>query len=144
MNSNRAQFLQGPFLKTLRAQAIPVGIYLVNGIRLNGTISSFDQYTLELHNSAKLLVYKSAVACIVPSRPFVFGVEDQAPNDEKVQDAFLDLVKTNKIQVDVFLVNDTPLVGVITYHDDFCLILEGESRIQMVYKHAIARVVAPK
>lgn len=144
MNSNRAQFLQGPFLKNLRSQAIPVSIYLVNNIRLDGVIVSFDQYTIELHNTTKLLVYKGAVACVVPSHPFVFGVEDQMPENEKVQDAFLDPVKDHKIQVDVYLVNDTRLPGVILHHDDFCLILESESTIQMVYKHAIARVVAPK
>ncbi len=66
MNSNRAQFLQGPFLNVLRRDHVPVAIYLVNGIKLQGVVESFDQYSLVLKNAARLLVYKHAISTIVP------------------------------------------------------------------------------
>ncbi|MBI2995006.1 MAG: RNA chaperone Hfq [Gammaproteobacteria bacterium] len=60
--------LQDPFLNALRKERIPVSIYLVNGIKLQGQIESFDQFVLLLRNSVSQLVYKHAISTIVPSR----------------------------------------------------------------------------
>lgn len=66
---SKGQTLQEPFLNTLRKERIPVNIFLVNGIKLQGKIESFDQFVVLLSNSVSQLVYKHAISTIVPSRP---------------------------------------------------------------------------
>ncbi|MCG5535825.1 RNA chaperone Hfq [Ectothiorhodospira mobilis] len=66
---SKGQTLQEPFLNTLRKERIPVSIYLVNGIKLQGQIDSFDQFVVLLKNSVSQMVYKHAISTIVPSRP---------------------------------------------------------------------------
>src|SRR5918995_1513972 len=66
--SNKGQLLQDPFLNTLRKEHVPVSIYLVNGIKLQGQIESFDQYVVLLRNSVTQMVYKHAISTVVPSR----------------------------------------------------------------------------
>jgi host factor-I protein len=65
---SKGQNLQDPFLNALRKEHIPVSIYLVNGIKLQGRIDSFDQYVVILKNSINQMVYKHAISTIVPSR----------------------------------------------------------------------------
>ena len=60
--SNKGQLLQDPFLNTLRKEHVPVSIYLVNGIKLQGQIESFDQYVVLLRNSVTQMVYKHAIS----------------------------------------------------------------------------------
>jgi len=72
--SNKAQLLQDPFLNTLRREHIPVSVYLVNGIKLQGQIESFDQYVVLLRNTVTQMVYKHAISTIVPGRPVSFAV----------------------------------------------------------------------
>ena len=60
--------LQEPFLNALRKERIPVSIYLVNGIKLQGQVESFDQFVVLLKNSVSQLVYKHAISTIVPTR----------------------------------------------------------------------------
>jgi host factor-I protein len=67
--SNKGQLLQDPFLNTLRREHIPVSIYLVNGIKLQGQIDSFDQYVVLLKNTVTQMVYKHAISTVVPARP---------------------------------------------------------------------------
>jgi len=64
----RGQSLQDPFLNTLRKERVPVSIYLVNGIKLQGQIDSFDQFVVLLRNSVSQMVYKHAISTVVPSR----------------------------------------------------------------------------
>ena len=63
--------LQEPFLDTLRKEQVPVYIYLVNGIKLQGKIEHFDQYVILLQNSTSQIIYKHAVSTIVPVRKIV-------------------------------------------------------------------------
>jgi host factor-I protein len=65
---SKGQSLQDPFLNTLRKEKIPVSIYLVNGIKLQGQIESFDQFVVLLKNSVNQMVYKHAISTIVPVR----------------------------------------------------------------------------
>lgn len=65
----KTQSLQDPFLNALRKERVPVSIYLVNGIKLQGTIDSFDQFVVLLKNSVNQMVYKHAISTVVPSRP---------------------------------------------------------------------------
>ena len=64
----RGQSLQDPFLNALRKERIPVSIYLVNGIKLQGQVDSFDQFVVLLKNSVSQMVYKHAISTIVPAR----------------------------------------------------------------------------
>jgi host factor-I protein len=64
----KGQSLQEPFLNMLRKEKIPVSIYLVNGIKLQGQIDSFDQFVILLRNSINQMVYKHAISTIVPAR----------------------------------------------------------------------------
>ena len=64
----KSQILQEPFLNTLRKEKIPVSIYLVNGIKLQGQVDSFDQYVIILKNTVNQMVYKHAVSTIVPAK----------------------------------------------------------------------------
>ena len=67
--STKGQLLQDPFLNTLRKEHVPVSIYLVNGIKLQGQIESFDQYVVFLKNTVTQMVYKHAISTVVPARP---------------------------------------------------------------------------
>ncbi|AFC85627.1 RNA chaperone Hfq [Frateuria aurantia] len=65
---SKGQSLQDPFLNALRRERIPVAIYLVNGIKLQGTVESFDQFVVLLRNQVSQMVYKHAISTVVPSR----------------------------------------------------------------------------
>ena len=65
---SKGQSLQDPFLNALRRERIPVSIYLVNGIKLQGTVESFDQFVVLLRNTVSQMVYKHAISTVVPSR----------------------------------------------------------------------------
>ena len=66
--TTKGQLLQDPFLNSLRKEHIPVSIYLVNGIKLQGQIESFDQYVILLRNTVTQMVYKHAISTVVPTR----------------------------------------------------------------------------
>lgn len=65
---SKGHTLQEPFLNALRKERIPVSIYLVNGIKLQGQIESFDSFVVLLRNSVSQMVYKHAISTIVPAR----------------------------------------------------------------------------
>lgn len=65
---SKGQSLQDPFLNMLRKERVPVSIFLVNGIKLQGQIESFDQFVVLLRNSVSQMVYKHAISTVVPSR----------------------------------------------------------------------------
>jgi host factor-I protein len=67
-NQNKAKMLQDPFLNALRREKVQVSIFLVNGIKLQGQIESFDQYVILLRSNVVQLVYKHAISTIVPSK----------------------------------------------------------------------------
>lgn len=66
---SKGQSLQDPYLNLLRSERIPVSIYLVNGIKLQGQIESFDQFVILLKNTVSQMVYKHAISTIVPVKP---------------------------------------------------------------------------
>ncbi|MCK0537497.1 RNA chaperone Hfq [Alcanivorax quisquiliarum] len=65
---SKGHSLQDPFLNALRKERIPVSIFLVNGIKLQGQIESFDQYVVLLKNAVSQMVYKHAISTVVPAR----------------------------------------------------------------------------
>ncbi|PKM35863.1 MAG: RNA chaperone Hfq [Gammaproteobacteria bacterium HGW-Gammaproteobacteria-10] len=79
---SKVQNLQDNFLNALRKEHTPVSIFLVNGIKLQGRVDSFDQYVVMLKNTISQMVYKHAISTIVPSKPVKLTRED----DETVED----------------------------------------------------------
>lgn len=77
---SKGQSLQDPFLNALRKERVPVSIYLVNGIKLQGQIESFDQFVVLLKNSVNQMVYKHAISTIVPARHV------KIPHDESFEE----------------------------------------------------------
>jgi host factor-I protein len=74
--SNKGQMLQDPFLNALRREHISVSVYLVNGIKLQGQIESFDQYVVLLKNTVTQMVYKHAISTVVPARSVNIGADE--------------------------------------------------------------------
>jgi host factor-I protein len=75
--------LQEPFLNALRKERIPVSIYLVNGIKLQGQIESFDQFVVLLKNSVSQMIYKHAISTVVPSRNVRLQLGDEGMVDSE-------------------------------------------------------------
>lgn len=65
---SKGQSLQDPFLNALRRERVPVAVYLVNGIKLQGQIESFDNFVVLLKNSVSQMIYKHAISTVVPAR----------------------------------------------------------------------------
>jgi len=93
-NMSKGQTLQDPFLNALRRERIPVSVYLVNGIKLQGTIESFDQSVILLRSSVSQMIYKHAISTVVPTRSVRLGPagavtadDDQDNKDEQPQAA---------------------------------------------------------
>lgn len=80
--NTKGQMLQDPFLNTLRKEHVAVSIYLVNGIKLQGQVDSFDQYVILLKNTVTQMVYKHAISTIVPARAVT--IPPNHPNEENV------------------------------------------------------------
>lgn len=78
---SKGQMLQDPFLNALRKERISVSIYLVNGIKLQGYVESFDQFVILLKNTVSQMVYKHAISTIVPTRNVKITSADQ--NDDE-------------------------------------------------------------
>ncbi|MBE0440034.1 MAG: RNA chaperone Hfq [Gammaproteobacteria bacterium] len=72
----KAQSLQDPFLNALRRENVSVSIYLMNGIKLQGQIDSFDQFVILLKNTVNQMVYKHAISTIVPARNVTISADD--------------------------------------------------------------------
>jgi host factor-I protein len=80
---SKGQSLQDPFLNALRKERVPVSIFLVNGIKLQGQIDSFDQFVVLLKNSVNQMVYKHAISTIVPARNIKIQTgQDSEPQPE--------------------------------------------------------------
>jgi host factor-I protein len=77
----KGQSLQDPFLNALRKEHVPVSIYLVNGIKLQGQIDSFDQFVVLLKNTVSQMVYKHAISTVVPARAVRLAVEEGAATE---------------------------------------------------------------
>ena len=75
---SKGQMLQEPYLNALRREHVPVSIFLVNGIKLQGQIESFDQFVVLLKNNVSQMVYKHAISTIVPAR----NVQIETPHED--------------------------------------------------------------
>lgn len=79
---SKGQSLQDPYLNQLRKERIPVSIFLVNGIKLQGQVESFDQFVILLKNTVSQMVYKHAISTVVPSRNVRIPAEDQEESED--------------------------------------------------------------
>lgn len=80
---SKGQTLQDPFLNALRKERVPVSIYLVNGIKLQGHVESFDQFVVLLKNTVSQMVYKHAISTVVPSRNVKLAVPNAGQTEEE-------------------------------------------------------------
>lgn len=79
---SKGQLLQDPFLNALRKERVPVSIYLVNGIKLQGHVESFDQFVVLLKNSVSQMVYKHAISTVVPARNVKMAYTQEATSEQ--------------------------------------------------------------
>ena len=79
---SKGHSLQDPYLNLLRKERIPVSIFLVNGIKLQGQIESFDQFVILLKNTVSQMVYKHAVSTVVPGRNVRLPMQHPHGDDE--------------------------------------------------------------
>ncbi|MDH5711227.1 MAG: RNA chaperone Hfq [Gammaproteobacteria bacterium] len=78
---SKGHHLQDPYLNALRKERVPVAIYLVNGIKLQGQVESFDQFAVLLKNTVTQMVYKHAISTVVPSRQIKWSDDTDNGND---------------------------------------------------------------
>jgi host factor-I protein len=83
-NMSKGHTLQDPYLNLLRKERVPVSIYLVNGIKLQGQIESFDQFVVLLKNTVSQMVYKHAISTVVPGRMVRMPMAN--PGEEEAED----------------------------------------------------------
>lgn len=83
---SKGQNLQDPYLNVLRKERIPVSIYLVNGIKLQGQVESFDQFVILLKNTVSQMVYKHAISTVVPSRAVRVPLVNPEDDDSSEED----------------------------------------------------------
>lgn len=83
---SKGHHLQDPYLNALRRERVPVAIFLVNGIKLQGQIESFDQFAVLLKNTVTQMVYKHAISTVVPSRQIKWSETDEADDNANSAD----------------------------------------------------------
>jgi len=138
----RSLSLQDHFLNSVRRAKLPVTVFLVKGVKLQGVVTWFDAFSLLLRREgASQLVYKHSVSTIMPAEPpkdFVPTVAAVDGPKTTLQDLFLAASTREEERMTVFLVNGVMLQGSVTGFDQFSLVLERGGQIQLVYKHAIS------
>lgn len=136
--------LQDAFLNLLRKEKSPVTVFLVKGVKLQGIVTWFDNFSILLRRDGQSqLVYKHAVSTIMPGQPIDAGqFESQGSNAKQrlLQDVFLGRVRQAEAQVTMFLVNGVMLQGKIAAYDLFCMLLERDGYVQLAYKHAVSTI----
>lgn len=136
--------LQDLFLNHLRRDKTPVTMFLVKGVKLQGIVTWFDNFSILLRRDGQSqLVYKHAISTIMPAQPVdaaQFAVTENGRKQRLLQDIFLSRVREAGVQVTMFLVNGVMLQGRIAAYDLFCMLLEREGYVQLAYKHAVSTI----
>lgn len=141
----KGQNLQDQFLNLLRKNKTPVTMFLVKGVKLQGIVTWFDNFSILLRRDGQSqLVYKHAVSTIMPSVPVDAGQFASGGEGNKkvrlLQDVFLTSLRASEVQVTMFLVNGVMLQGRVAAFDLFCMLLEREGYVQLAYKHAVSTI----
>ena len=144
-SASKGKILQDQFLNLLRKNKIPVTMFLVKGVKLQGIVTWFDNFSILLRRDGQAqLVYKHAVSTIMPSMPIdsaQFTVTgERGKKIRLLQDVFLSSVREAGVQVTMFLVNGVMLQGRVAAYDLFCMLLEREGYVQLAYKHAVSTI----
>jgi host factor-I protein len=140
--------LQDMFLNGLRRSKIPVTMFLVKGVKLQGIITWFDNFSVLLRRDGQAqLIYKHAISTIMPSQPLdlaeierAFAEQSEKKKPALLQEVFLGAVRRSNEPVTMFLVNGVMLQGEIIAFDLFCMLLKRDGLSQLVYKHAVSTV----
>jgi len=143
--AKNSQSLQDAFLNLLRKNKTPVTMFLVKGVKLQGIVTWFDNFSILLRRDGQSqLVYKHAISTIMPSAPVdanqFSAATDAAKKQRLLQDVFLGSVRDAGVSVTMFLVNGVMLQGRIAAYDLFCMLLEREGFVQLAYKHAVSTI----
>ena len=141
--ADKVNNLQDIFLNTLRKSKTPVTMFLVKGVKLQGIITWFDNFSVLLRRDGQSqLIYKHAISTVMPGAMLDL-TEMEKLEDKKsplLQDIFLAAVRKSGDPVTMFLVNGVMLQGEIAAYDLFCMMLRRDGASQLVYKHAISTV----
>lgn len=138
--------LQDLFLNSLRKSKTPVTMFLVKGVKLQGIVTWFDNFSVLLRRDGQSqLIYKHAISTIMPAQPIdidqiletIGEAQKKAP---LLQEIFLNAVRKSEEPVTMFLVNGVMLQGYISAFDLFCMLLQRDGLAQLVYKHAVSTV----
>ena len=141
--ADKSLSLQDQFLNSIRKSKVPVTIFLVKGVKLQGIVTWFDPFSLLLRRDGNAqLVYKHAISTIMPAQA---PADLPAPGGEggngkkpMLQDLFLQAASREHEPMTIFLVNGVMLQGAVAGFDQFSLVLERGGQVQLVYKHAIS------
>jgi host factor-I protein len=143
-NASKQGNLQDAFLNLLRKHKTPVTMFLVKGVKLQGIVTWFDNFSILLRRDGQSqLVYKHAISTIMPGAPIdaeQFSNRGGSGKQRLLQDVFLSRVSEVGVQVTMFLVNGVMLQGRIASYDLFCMLLERDGAVQLAYKHAVSTI----
>ncbi|MFC4847076.1 RNA chaperone Hfq [Hephaestia sp. GCM10023244] len=138
--------LQDLFLNALRRSKTPVTMFLVKGVKLQGIVTWFDNFSVLLRRDGQSqLIYKHAISTIMPSgqidvAEIVGSMGESSKKPMLLQEVFLSAVRKSEEGVTMFLVNGVMLQGHIAAFDLFCMLLQRDGMSQLVYKHAVSTV----
>ena len=138
--------LQDLFLNALRRTKTPVTMFLVKGVKLQGIVTWFDNFSVLLRRDGQSqLIYKHAISTIMPAGPMdvtalVEAVGENQKKQPLLQEIFLNAVRKSEDSVTMFLINGVMLQGHIAGFDLFCMLLQREGMAQLVYKHAVSTI----
>jgi host factor-I protein len=140
--------LQDQFLNGVRKLRTPTTVFLVKGVKLQGVITWFDAFSLLLRrDTASQLIYKHAISTIIPMRQPAIKLEEfvTAPGGGRasLQDVFLAAAARERAPMTLFLVNGVMLQGHVAGFDQFCVLLERDEQMQLIYKHALSTLQPP-
>jgi host factor-I protein len=144
--ADKVNNLQDIFLNSLRKSKTPVTMFLVKGVKLQGIITWFDNFSVLLRRDGNAqLVYKHAISTVMSAAPVDLAPIEKAFADSQkkpvlLQEVFLSAVRRSEEPVTMFLVNGVMLQGEVAAFDLFCLLLRRENQTQLVYKHAVSTV----
>lgn len=144
--ADKVNNLQDIFLNNLRKTKTPVTMFLVKGVKLQGIITWFDNFSVLLRRDGQSqLVYKHAISTVMPAQPMDLteirkAFDANVRKSKLLQEIFLNAVRKSGDPVTMFLVNGVMLQGEIAAFDLFCMLLQRDGMAQLVYKHAISTV----
>jgi host factor-I protein len=143
--ADKQSSLQDLFLNALRRSKTPVTLFLVKGVKLQGIVTWFDNFSVLLRRDGQSqLIYKHAISTIMPGAQVdvaaIVAQLGEAGKKPLLQEIFLNAVRKSDDPVTMFLVNGVMLQGHIAAFDLFCMLLQRDGTSQLVYKHAVSTI----